>query len=62
MKLKSDSLHFEINTGRYKPIAYIRNSYRENGTLAVNPDKSMLEKINNLRAKVKLEPIYIKNR
>ena len=31
MILKSDSLHFEINHSRYKPIAYIRNSYRENG-------------------------------
>jgi len=28
LKLKSDSLHFEINPSRNKPIGYIRNSYR----------------------------------
>ena len=31
MNLKSDSLHFEINPSRNKPIGYIRNSYREDG-------------------------------
>jgi len=31
MKLNSESLHFEINPSRYKPIGYIRNSYRKNG-------------------------------
>ena len=31
MKLKSDSLHFEIMLGTTKPSGYIRNSYRENG-------------------------------
>jgi len=33
MKLKSNSLHFEINPGRNKPIGYIRNSYREDGKI-----------------------------
>lgn len=33
MKLKSDKLHFEIITGSTKPSGYIRNSYRENGTV-----------------------------
>jgi hypothetical protein len=31
MKLKSNSLHFEIMMGTTKPSAYIRNSYREDG-------------------------------
>ena len=31
MKLKSNSLHFEIATGSSKPSGYIRNSFRENG-------------------------------
>jgi len=33
MKLKSDSLHFEIMLGTTKPSGYIRNSYRENGNV-----------------------------
>ena len=33
MKLKSDALHFEIMKGSTKPSGYIRNSYRENGTV-----------------------------
>ena len=33
MKLNSESLHFEINPSRYKPIGYIRNSYREDGKI-----------------------------
>ena len=33
MKLYSESLHFEINPSRNKPIGYIRNSYRENGKI-----------------------------
>ena len=33
MNLKSDKLHFEIITGNSKPSGYIRNSYRENGTV-----------------------------
>jgi len=31
LKLESDSLHFEINPSRNKPIGYIRNSYRKDG-------------------------------
>jgi len=31
LNLKSQSLHFEINLSRNKPIGYIRNSYREDG-------------------------------
>ena len=31
MKLKADSLHFEIMLGTTKPSGYIRNSYREDG-------------------------------
>ena len=33
MKLKSTALHFEIMTGSTKPSGYIRNSYREGGTV-----------------------------
>jgi hypothetical protein len=33
MKLKSNALHFEINNYGSKPSGYIRNSYRENGTV-----------------------------
>jgi transposase len=33
MKLKSKSLHFEINPSRNNPIGYIRNSYREDGKI-----------------------------
>jgi transposase len=33
MKLKSNSLHFEIMMGSTKPSAYIRNSFRENGKI-----------------------------
>ena len=33
MKLKSDSLHFEIMPGKKQPSGYIRNSYRENGKI-----------------------------
>jgi hypothetical protein len=31
MKLKSNSLHFEINKSSSKPSGYIRNSYRQDG-------------------------------
>ena len=33
MKLKSESLHFEIMRGSTKPSGYIRNSYREDGAV-----------------------------
>ena len=33
MKLKSTALHFEIMAGSTKPSGYIRNSYREDGTV-----------------------------
>lgn len=33
MKLKSNSLHFEIMPGSSKPSGYIRNSYREDGKI-----------------------------
>ena len=54
MKLKSDSLHFEIMKGTTKPSGYIRNSYRENGTVKHQTVSRIngcsLEQLQNMKA------------
>ena len=54
MKLKSSSLHFEINPSRNKPIGYIRNSYREDGKVKHQTISKIhglpLEQLQNMKA------------
>jgi hypothetical protein len=54
MKLKSESLYFEIHPSRNKPIGYIRNSYREDGKVNHQTISKIhglsLEQLKNMKA------------